>query len=170
MPTPCYLTLTGATQGDLTSGAMSEDSVGTLSNSAHADAIQIQEIDMAVEIPTDPQSGQPTGRRVHKGVRLVKYVDKSSPLLLQAIASGEQISSAALQFFRTAPTGAQEHYFTIEFVEASIVHYRPFFPNALDEESMAFSHMEEIILTYKTITMTHEVAGTSGSDSWNEAA
>ena len=79
MPTPAYMTITGATQGDISAGAMSADSVGTLSNKSQENSIQIQEFELEIAIPTDPQSGQPTGRRVHNGVRVVKYIDKSSP-------------------------------------------------------------------------------------------
>ena len=92
MPTPAYMTITGATQGDISSGVLAPDSVGTLSNKAQENAIQIQEFELGIEIPTDPQSGQPTGRRVHKGAHVVKYIDKASPLLMQAIATGEQLT------------------------------------------------------------------------------
>ena len=61
MPTPAYMTIAGATQGDISAGAMSAESVGTMSNRAQEDAIQIQEFELDVQIPTDPQSGQPTG-------------------------------------------------------------------------------------------------------------
>lgn len=167
MSTPAYLTITGATQGDISSGSMSADSVGTLSLSAHEDSIQIQELEMGITIPTDPQSGQPTGRRRHEGMRIVKYLDKSSPMLLQAIAAGEQLSEVSISFYRTASSGQQEHYYSISLTEASLVKYRPYFPNALDPDSSAYSHMEELMFQYKGIEVTHEVAGTSGSDSWN---
>ena len=167
MPTPAYMTITGATQGDISAGAMSADSVGTLSNKAQENAIQIQEFELGIDIPTDPQSGQPTGRRVHKGARVVKYIDKSSPLLLQAIATGEQLASVSVQFFRTAASGAQEHYYTVTMNEASLVKCRPFFPNALEADSTAYSHMEELHFQYKSIEVTHELGGTSGTDSWD---
>lgn len=167
MPTPAYMTIEGVTQGDISAGGMSTDSVGTLSNSTHENAVQIQEFELGVEIPTDPQSGQPTGRRIHKGARVVKYIDKASPMLLQAIATGEQLTKVEVQFFRTSASGQQEHYYTVSLGEASLVTYRPYFPNALDAASDAYSHMEELVFQYKEITVTHEVAGTSGGDSWN---
>ena len=167
MPTPAYMTITGATQGDISAAAMSADSVGTLSNKAQEDSIQVQEFELDVEIPTDPQSGQPTGRRVHKGVRVVKYIDKSSPLLMQAIATGEQLATVEVKFFRTAASGTQEHYYTVSLTEASLVKCRPFFPNALDPDSTAYSHMEELQFQYKGISVTHELGGTSGADSWD---
>ena len=167
MPRPAYMTIEGVTQGDISAGGMSTDSVGTLSNSTHENAFQIQEFELGVEIPTDPQSGQPTGRRIHKGARVVKYIDKASPMLLQAIATGEQLTTVGVQFFRTAASGQQEHYYSINLGEASLVTYRPYFPNALDTTSEAYSHMEELTFQYKEIEVTHEVAGTSGGDSWN---
>ena len=167
MPTPAYMTITGATQGDISAGAMSADSVGTLSNKAQEDSIQIQEFELEIAIPTDPQSGQPTGRRVHNGVRVVKYIDKSSPLLMQAIATGEQLTTVGIQFFRTAASGTQEHYYTINLNEASLVKCKPYFPNALDPDSTAYSHMEELHFQYKGIEVTHELGGTSGIDSWD---
>ncbi len=167
MAQPAYLTVTGATQGDISAGGMSADSVGTLSTAAQEDTIQIQELDLDVVIPTDPQSGQPTGVRSHKGMRVVKYIDKTSPLLMQAISTGEQLAEVKVLFYRTASSGQQEHYYTIALGEATLVKFRPYIPNALDPENENFAHMEELLFQYKSIETTHEVGGTSGSDSWD---
>ncbi len=167
MAQPAYLTVTGATQGDISAGAMSADSVGTLSTAAYENTIQIQELELDVIIPTDPQSGQPTGVRSHNGARVVKYIDKSSPLLMQAISTGEQLTEVKVEFYRTASSGQQEHYYSIALGEATLVKLRPYIPNALDPDSENYSHMEELLFQYKSIETTHEVAGTSGSDSWD---
>ena len=168
MPIPAYATIQGKNQGEISAGSMSVDSVGTLSYKGQEDAIQVQEFELGVEIPTDPQSGQPTGRRIHTGLRLIKYIDKSSPMLLQAIASGEQLETVEIQFFRTSATGTQEHYYTIKIEEATLVRYRPHFPNSLDPDTKGYAHMEELLFQYKAIEMTHVVGGTSGRDSWDE--
>ena len=167
MPTPAYMKIEGANQGDMSSGATSADSIGTLSRSAMEDYITVQEFELNIEVPTDPQSGQPTGRRVHKGARFVKYLDKSSPMLLQAIATGEQITKLSMEFYRVNTSGEQEHYYTLELEEATLVKLTPHFPNCLDSDSASYSHMEELTLSYKKINVTHEVAGTSGGDSWD---
>ncbi|MDV3443847.1 type VI secretion system tube protein Hcp, partial [Pseudomonas otitidis] len=47
-----------------------------------------------------PQSGQPTGQRVHKPLMITKVFDKSSPLIFNALTSGERTRNdriAALQ-------------------------------------------------------------------------
>jgi type VI secretion system secreted protein Hcp len=72
-----------------------------------------------------------------------------------------------MKFFRTAPTGEQEHYFTIEAKEATITSIKTQMPNCLDPANSCFTHMEDVSFSYKEITWTHEVAGTSGTDSWN---
>jgi type VI secretion system secreted protein Hcp len=168
MPIPCYLTLSGDNQGDMSSGATGADSIGTLSNSNHENEIQVQAFKMGMMVPKDPQSGQPTGRRIHTGVTFTKVVDKSSPMIMQALATGEQIKQATFKFFRTSPSGEQEHYYTLELEEALITEVTPWFPNALDPANGSIGHMEDVTMSYKVINVTHEVAGTSGADNWNK--
>ncbi len=167
MPIPAYLTLSGANQGDMSSGASGADSIGTMSKSDHENEIQVQAFKLNMTVPKDPQSGQPTGRRIHTGLSFTKVMDKSSPMIMQALATGEQIKKATFKFFRTSSSGDQEHYYTVELEEALITDVTPWFPNALDPSNAAISHMEDVTLSYKKITETHEVAGTSGSDDWN---
>jgi len=168
MPIPCYLTLSGANQGDMSAGAMSADSVGTMSKSDHENEIQIQAFKLEITVPKDPQSGQPTGRRIHKGVSFTKVLDKSSPMIMQAVATGEQIKKAIFKFYRTSSSGQQELYYTIELQEALVTDVSPWFPNSLEPANGPIGHMEDVSMSYKMITETHEVAGTSGADDWNK--
>lgn len=167
MPVPAYMTIEGANQGDMSSGASSADSIGTMSKASQEDTIQVQEFELGISVPTDPQSGQPTGQRIHTGCRVVKVIDKASPLIMQAIATGEQLKTVKIVFYRTAPTGEQEKYYTIDLEEATLVAVKPYFPMCLRSENSSMGHMEELKMTYKKINVTHEVAGTSGSDSWD---
>ena len=167
MPTPAYMTLKGETQGDISAGASSADSIGTQSKSSHEDEIQVQGVSGHIFVPTDPQSGQPSGQRVHDSLTVTKVFDKSSALLYQALATGEQITEAVINFYRTAPTGDQEHYFTVKLKQATITDIKTYMPNCLDPANDSFTHMEDVSLSYKEIAWTHEVAGTSGSDSWD---
>ncbi|WP_458024188.1 type VI secretion system tube protein TssD, partial [Pseudomonas aeruginosa] len=69
----------------------------------------------------DPQSGQPTGQRVHKPVVITKVFDKASPLLLAALTSGERLTKVEIQWYRTSAAGTQEHYYTTVLEDAIIV-------------------------------------------------
>jgi len=165
MSQPCYVKITGATQGDISKGAFTADSVGNIYQEGHEDECFCQSLTVEVALPRDPQSGQVTGQRVHQPAKILKYVDKASPMLLQAIASGEVLQLEA-SFFRTATSGKQEKYYTVKFTDAVLVNYRQHTPPALDPANGQYRDMEELAFTYRKIDVTHEIGGTSGSDDW----
>ena len=165
MSQPAYLTISGTTQGNISQGAFTAQSVGNIYQEGHADEVFCQSFSYHVTIPRDPQSGAPTGQRVHQPASFIKYVDKSSPLLLQAIASGEILQITA-NFYRTSTAGKQEKYYTLQFTDALLIDFKQYTPIALDPANNPYRDMEEIHFTYRKIEATHEVAGTSGSDDW----
>lgn len=165
MPIPAYLSITGVKQGLITAGTFTQDSVGSSYQEGHEDQILVQAFSHQVIIPRDPQSGQPTGQRVHKPLMISKVFDKSSPLLFSALTSGEEVT-CRLEWFRTSSAGAQEHYFTIELEGATLVDIQSRMPSCQDPNNAHFTHLEDVHFTYRKIVWTHEVSGTSGSDDW----
>ncbi len=168
MAQPFYMTVSGESQGDLHPGATDVDSLGNLSRSSHKDEIQCQAFELDIAAPTDPQSGQPTGKRVHHGLKVTKVFDKSSPLLFQALAKSERITEAAFNFYRTAPDGTEELYYVVTIKNATVIAIKGIQPNALDPSNGPFLPMEEVTFAYKDIEWSHEVASTSGADSWED--
>ncbi len=167
MSQPLYLSVTGATQGNISKGAFTADSVGNIYQEGHEDQIFCQAIRYHVTLPRDPQSGQVTGQRVHQPAMILKYVDKASPLLLTSIASGEVLQLEA-DFYRTSTAGKQEKYYTVKFTDVILVELQPYTPEALNPDNGPYRDMEEIKFTYRKIEVTHEIAGTSGSDDWRQ--
>jgi type VI secretion system secreted protein Hcp len=102
------MSVTGEKQGLITAGAFTADSVGNTYQEGHEDQVMVQAFSHDVIIPRDPQSGQPTGQRVHKPVVITKVYDKSSPLLQAALTSGERMSEIVIQWYRTSAQGTQE--------------------------------------------------------------
>src|SRR5690606_41480088 len=98
MPTPAYLSLEGTKQGLITAGTFPEDSVGNLFQEGHEDQVLVQAFDHQVIIPRDPQSGQPTGQRVHKPLMITHVFDKSAPLLVSALTSDERMNKYSLDW------------------------------------------------------------------------
>ena len=166
MPTPAYLSIEGSNQGQITSGAFTADSVGNVYQEGHEDEILVEAFSHNVTVPTDPQSGQPTGQRVHKPLTITKVFDKSSPMLYQALTTGEKLTNCKLKWFRTSPAGVQEHYFTMELEDAIITDIQARMPNCQDPAKAHFTHLEEVSFSYRKIIWTHEVAGTSSMDDW----
>ncbi|AZE54613.1 Secreted protein Hcp [Pseudomonas synxantha] len=164
MPTPAYMTLEGSKQELITAGTFTEDSVGNIYQQGHEDQILVQAFDHQVIIPRDPQSGQPTGQRVHKPLMITKVFDKSSPLIFTASTSGERLGKCRLEWYRTSAQGQQEHYYTIELEDAIIVDVKTRMPNCQDPAMAHFTHLEDVYFTYRKIIWTHEISGTTESD------
>ncbi|MBO0150355.1 type VI secretion system tube protein TssD, partial [Vibrio sp. Vb2424] len=62
-------------------------------------------------------------------VTLIKLLDKSSPLLANAIANNERLEMT-FNFYRTSQTGSQEKYYTITLREASIINLESDYPHS----------------------------------------
>ncbi|MFS1449393.1 Hcp family type VI secretion system effector, partial [Vibrio lentus] len=121
MPTPAYMSINGETQGHITKDTYSADSVGNTWQEAHVDEFLVQELDHVLTVPRDPQSGQPTGQRVHRPVVVTKVQDRCSPLLFNALVSGEKLPECVIRFYRTSVQGKQEHYYSIKLIDALLV-------------------------------------------------
>jgi type VI secretion system secreted protein Hcp len=142
------------------------ESVGNIYQEGHEDEILVEAFKHEVYTPTDSQSGQPTGPRVHKPLIITKVFDKASPLLYKALASGEKLPKVEVKWFRTSAEGRQEHYFTTKLEDAIITNITARMPNCQDPGQAHFTHLEDVSFTYRKIIWTHEVAGTEGEDDW----
>jgi type VI secretion system secreted protein Hcp len=161
MPSSAWLTITG--EEEIAEEASGEDSIGGMSVAAHESEIQVLGIDQIIYLPTDPRSGQPTGSAISRGLIVTKLFDKTSPLLLEAMTKGQVFDTAELKYFRTAPDGSQEHYFTQTIQKVVISDIQSYMPNCLDPINKNFTHMEKVTLQYSNSTWTHEIAGTEGN-------
>ena len=166
MPTPAFIAIEGETQGPITSGAFTADSVGNIFVEGHEDEIMVQQFDHVVTIPRDPQSGQPAGQRVHKPFMFTAALDKATPLLYNALTSGEKLTTCELRWYRTAISGKQEHFFTMKLEDALVVDINAHMPHCQDPSTQDFTQLITYSLSYRKIEWTHEIAGTSGSDDW----
>ncbi len=166
MPIPAYITIQGEKQGNITEKALTVDSVGTLYKDDHKDEILVEAFQHVVTKPTDPQSGQPTGDRVHRPFVITKVFDRASPLLYNALCTGEMLPKVELKWYRPTKAGGTEHYFTITLEEAIIVNITSYMYNCQNKDLAQFTHLEDVSFTYSKIEWRHEKASTSGSDSW----
>jgi type VI secretion system secreted protein Hcp len=151
------MTLTGKTQGAI---------AGPCQMEGREETILIQAFNHEVRIPRDIQTGLSTGKRIHNAFSIVKTFDMASPLLYQALCTGEEFSDVTLKWYRINEGGQEEHYFTHLLTDAICVSIRPWMPNCLDPATESYTHMEEVSFTYKMIDWTEEVAGKASSDSW----
>ena len=152
-----YLRLTGETQGEIKGGC----DIAT-----HEDSLEVIGWSHEVISPRDAASGLPTGKRQHKPYVVTKEIDKASPLLANVIVGNENITDWKLELWRTNSAGAEEHYYTIELVNANIAGIRSESLNNKYPDNMAHMAREHASFTYQKITWTYEDGGITGYDDW----
>ena len=157
MPMPCHLEVEGQNQGKIDGSCVMEGREGT---------ILVYAMNHDVHIPRDPQSGLPSGKRIHGPLSIVKEYDKASPKLYQALCTGEHMKSVVIKWYRIDPTGTEEHYFTHTLEDAIVVGMKPYMPIAFVPENEPYRHMEEVSFTYSKIKWTWEPDGIESEDSW----
>ncbi|AXM98847.1 Hcp family type VI secretion system effector [Pseudomonas plecoglossicida] len=168
MATPAYISIKGKTQGHITQGAFTAESVGNIYQEGHEDQILVQEIEHLISTPTDPQSGQPSGQRVHKPFVFTATLSKATPLLYQALASGEMLPEVEVMWYRTSSEGKQEYFFSTQLEDATIVSINTVLPHAQDEAKASYTQLVKVAMAYRKITWTHVIAGTEASDDWRK--
>ena len=143
--------------------------IGNRYQAGHEDEIMAQEVTHVVTVPTDPQSGQPSGQRVHKPFVFTCSLNKSVPLLYNALTKGEKLNNVEVKWYRTSTSGGQEHFFSTIFEDAVITDISLLMPNAQDPSNSDKTEQFRVSLNYRKIVWEHVASGTSGSDDWRNA-
>lgn len=154
-----YLRLTGETQGDIK---------GSVTQAGREDSIMVIAFSHEVESPRSASSGLATGKRQHKPLTITKEIDKSTPLLMNALTDNENLSEVILQFWQPSRSGREFQYYTIELTNARIVDIHQEMLNNKYPENMQHMEREHISFIYQRITWRYEDGGITSSDDWEE--
>jgi type VI secretion system secreted protein Hcp len=111
--------------------------------------ITLQAMSHEIVSPRDAASGLPTGKRQHKPITITKQLDKSTPLLLNALATNENLTSVTITV-----NGGGSPVATIKLTNASIADY------------VDHGTTETWSFTYQKITWTWLDGGITASDDW----
>lgn len=111
----------------------------------------VQEFLHNVTMPTDPQSGQPAGQRAHKPFIFTVALNKTVPLMYNALAAGEMLPKVELHWWRTSVEGKQEHYFTTRLTDATIVDMNLHMPHCQDPTQREFTQLLAVSLAYRKV-------------------
>ena len=166
MNNPIFISIKGSTQGLITEGTFTPESVGNSYQKGHENEALIKGFSHNINIPRDPQSGQPSGQRVHEPLEISKIFDKCSPLLYNALTKGETLTEVELKWYRTSYAGKPEHYFSIVLEDVVIVDIDANMENEEGQAKTQVAPLEKVSFAYRKITWRHEAASTSGEDDW----
>ncbi len=168
MPQPCYLSITGKTQGLITKKAGSCDSVGDSFVESHPDEIMVQSVTHIVMTPTDRQSGQPSGQRVHGPLKITCEITSALPLLYNALCQGETLESVSLDWYRISIAGKQEKFFTTSLTNARLSKIQLLLPDSREAGAEGVNQFVNLLFNYRKIEWSHHNASTYGSDDWRK--
>jgi type VI secretion system secreted protein Hcp len=157
-----YLTLKGQKSGDIK---------GSVTVKGREGSILVVDADHTIISPRDPQSGLPTGQRMHKPFVIIKELDKSTPLLYNVLTTNENIKEFVLRFWEPqlkggSGVGAEVQYFTIKLTNANIASIHFHMGNNLDLAKSSWPPLEEIAFTYQKIEWTWNDGGITAGDDW----
>jgi type VI secretion system secreted protein Hcp len=109
-----------------------------------------------------------TGRRQFTPLKIVKRIDRSSPLLVKALANNEKID-AVFKFYRPNPSGdgTTEQFYSVELKEGNISQVKQTVPTTIDPHTAGAPPQEEVYFVFKTITWTFTNGGITHTDSWS---
>ncbi len=168
MPTPAYMSIIGEKQGNITKDANTLKSIGNTWQEDHKDEFLVQEFQHIATVPCNPQNGQPAGGRIFKPLIVTKRQDCSSPLIFNALVTGEKLTSCKVRFYQTNTNGKVEHYYTINLIDALLIDMRTRMLHAQDTATKERVVEEILQFSYRAIEVKHDICSTSGADDWRK--
>ncbi|HEY4379140.1 MAG TPA: type VI secretion system tube protein TssD [Acidobacteriaceae bacterium] len=152
-----YLTVAGQKQGQITGGVTIKGREGN---------IEVHAFSETVLSPRDASTGLPTGKRQHTPVMIVKAIDRSSPLLLNALVNNENLTTWVLKFFGNDASGKVLQIYSITLTNASIASITQSLPDTSIAANASLPLREEITFTYQKIQWTWMDGAITAQDDW----
>ncbi len=168
MPQPCYLKIFGKNQGFITRNASSVESIGDSFVESHTDEILVQSVGNVVMTPTDRQSGQPSGQRVHGPLKITCEITSALPLLYNALCQGETLEKVSLDWYRMSNSGHQEKFFNTSLTNARLSEIQVLLPDSREHEAKGINQFVNLFFNYRKIEWSHISANTYGIDDWQK--
>lgn len=154
-----YMTITGNAQGLISAGCSTQASIGNKCQALHVDEVMV--LSYTHNMTNIGNANRPT----HNPIIITKHIDKSSPLLAQALSNREELT-CVINFYRTSSFGGEEKFYTVKISGCIVADLTVDMPNVVSHNDA--EAQEHLALRYRDITWTHHLAGTSGYSSWGE--
>lgn len=139
----------------------------TQTSLGRADSIECISYEQGVMSAREAGTNMVTGRRQFTPLKIMKRIDKASPLLMKALTNNEKID-AVFKFFRPNPSGdgTTEQFYTVELKEGNIASVKQHVPTTINAATAGEPPLEEVSFVFKTITWTYTNGGVTHQDTW----
>lgn len=140
----------------------------TQSSLGRADSIECISYEQSVNTAREAATNVVTARRQFTPLKIVKRIDRSSPLLLKALSENQKVEGV-LRFFRPNPSGdgTTEQFYTVEISEGNVASVKQFIAPTIKAETAGEPPLEEITFVFKNITWTYTNGGVTHTDKWS---
>ncbi|MFN2540115.1 MAG: type VI secretion system tube protein TssD [Mycobacteriales bacterium] len=134
--------------------------------------IDVTYFQQKVTSPRDAASGLATGRRQYNPIVVRKHVDKASPKLELALINNEVLSSVQFRFFKSFADGTIAEFYRVDLTNAFLGSLDLYSPEAVagSGTGAAPGLLEELTLTFQSITWTYLDGGITAQDDWQQQA
>ena len=144
---------------------------GSIIQKGREDSIGVIAVMHSIISPRDPQSGLPTGQRMHKPMVVTKELDKSTPILYNVLCTNENLTEVVLKFWTpqikaAQGTGSEVQHFTIKLTNANIASIDFRMANIRHPDLVKFTEYEEVSMTYEKVEWTWNDGGITAIDDW----
>lgn len=127
-----------------------------------------------VAIQRESGSARATGRRTYEPIRILKRIDKSSPLLASVLTRNSTCETAVIEFFGNNEAGEPIVTYSITLENATLAAVRQrkgkMFTDIAGTVSPGPGFLEEVSLVFQRITTSHPPSGIEHSDDWADGA
>jgi len=119
----------------------------------HTDQIVLSSYLFQVSSPRDAATGLPTGKRVYQPLTVTKQLNQSSPQILNALVTNENLTSVVINFYQTTRMGTEVNYYRVTLTNANISADKQFTNGSTVSEdvSFVFQKVEQQSLTGGTV-------------------
>jgi len=121
--------------------------------------------------PRDPQSGLPTGQRLHKPFVVTTELGPDTPLLYNVLCTNENATSVTIKFWTpqvkaASGVGSEVQHYTIKLTNANIASMDFRMANIRHADLVKFAEYLETAMTYQKIEWTWVPDGKMAADDW----
>jgi type VI secretion system secreted protein Hcp len=146
-----------------------ESSIASSAGQDRTNTIECVYYESTAHTPRDPTSGRSSvAARQLLPITIRKRIDKSSPLLIQALCQNQNVEGE-FWFFRPNPEdGTTQFFYKVAIQQARVTSVKMIVPDTMDEHHANRPPLEEVSFSYAKITWTSVSGSTEFSDDWQQ--
>ena len=155
------LLVSGAALADTFTTRVDAQKQGVLKGGGPDNAIGCDGFELPVLAPRDAATGQVSGKRRWDPIKVTKHVDRTSPNLVQSLATNELLKEVKLRASRPRPTGLSPTYYTVTLTNAVVASLRQY---KTDPANAGLPLLEDVTFTFQKIQIASDEGGTTVTD------